>query len=885
MTLFHGSIRKKLVMLVLLSTAPVFFVLIGTEWANRQKAVAEAQKEAAQFLSGFTEVQYRVAESTRALLKTISTIPEIRNGDIEKSRGILSTLLAANPIYTNVILLNIKGDVIAAGKDHEKARHLSFSDRKQFKDAIRYKNFSTGEFILGKSTKKPIFPFGMPVFSDQGRLNGAIIIGVNLSHYAEMYERVPYPGNSFFGICDHNGLRLFRYPYSQIISLGQPIKKNVYEAALAANAAGSMTASGSDGLTRIVVFEPVRLEDGAPPYMYMFLGYDSTLIRAKADAILYRMAGSAAMSLTLALAIAWGVGGSSIARHMENLAQIAYRFAHGEKTSTSGIDYKDGEIGGLAKSFDNMVEMLRKRERAHADALEQLRVSEQRFRELIEGVSAISIQGYDEQRRVTFWNSAAETIYGYTKQEAMGNRLEDLIIPPPMRSDVKKLHRQWIEKGIKIPASELTLMDKFGKDVPVFSSHVLHDTLEGKEMFCIDIDLKPLKESEAARQTLLDQLRQSQKMEALGTLSGGIAHDFNNILSPILGYSEVLLDEMSQQSPGLRENIEQIHASALRARQLVQQILTFSRQEKSEYRPTRIQSIAKEVIVLLGSTLPRNIEIRERIDPNCPAINANPIQVHQVLMNLATNASHAMEDTGGILEICLEKYNMPPVGPLEIHPGPGVCLTVSDTGSGMEPELIEQIFDPFFTTKEQGKGTGMGLSVIHGIVRQMDGHITVDSTPAVGTQFVLYFPLLGANESDDALPETRETRQLTGTESILLIDDEPAILKLEQQFLEKLGYCVRSCLTPSEALDIFQASPRQFDLVITDMSMPKISGDVLASKILDIRQDIGIILCTGFNDKVTPDIAQKIGIKKVLLKPLSMKVFSKEVRDVLDEIY
>jgi len=886
MTLFHGSIRKKLVVLVLLATAPVFIVLIGTKLSNRQNAVVNAQKEAAQLLTGFTEVQYRVTEATRTLLKTIATIPEVKSGNVERSRVILSTLLEANPIYTNAILVDISGDVIAAGKGHENARHLNFANRKQFKDAIRLKKFSSGEFTVGKATMKSIFPFGMPVTDDHGQPKGAIIIGVNLSHYADLYERAVYPGNVFFGICDHKGVRLFRYPYSESTPVGSPIKDTVYNAARDAGSTGKMMALTSDGQKRIIVFEPIRLEPDAAAYMYMFMGYDYTLIEARANAILYRVTGSAVVSLALALAIAWFVGGSGIARRMENLAQITRRFTRGEKTVASQIDYTDGEIGGLAKSFDNMVTMLDQREEERSNALERLRVSEQRFRELIEGVSAISIQGYDEQLRVTFWNSASEALYGYTREEAMGRPLVELIIPAPMRQEVKKMHRQWVEQGIKIPASELTLIDKLGNDVPVFSSHVLHDTLEGKEMFCIDIDLRPLKQSEADRQVLMDRLRQSQKMEALGTLSGGIAHDFNNILSPILGYCELLLDDICPDRSDFRENLEQIHASALRAKQLVQQILTFSRQEKSEYRPTRIQSIAKEVIVLLRSTIPRNIEIKARIDEDCPAISADPIQIHQVLMNLATNASHAMADAGGELEISLKKYHLAQADAerMETAQGPGICLVVSDTGSGIRPELIEKIFDPFFTTKEKGKGTGMGLSVVHGIVKQMDGSIRVNSRPGHGTQFAIYFPVVPENRPDRNLPLPEDAPQTGGEESILLVDDEPAILKLEQQFLEKLGYKIRACTNPLDALDLFRIAPDRFDLVITDMSMPKLSGDALALKFQEIRSDIGIMLCTGFNDKITPEIAGRVGIQKVLMKPLSMKTLSREVRTVLDKL-
>ncbi|CCK80539.1 PAS domain-containing hybrid sensor histidine kinase/response regulator [Desulfobacula toluolica] len=517
-----------------------------------------------------------------------------------------------------------------------------------------------------------------------------------------------------------------------------------------------------------------------------------------------------------------------------------------------------------------------------------LKNSERRFRKIIEEVSEISIQGYDEKRRVTFWNRFSEKLYGYTKEEALGKKLEDLVIPPAMKNEVKRLHGLWIEKDEKIPAGELVLVDKFGNDVPVFSSHVMNSTQAGKEMFCIDIDLTAVKQSEAERERLQAQLRQSQKMEAIGTLAGGIAHDFNNILFPILGHAEILLTDMPENSQ-FRESINEIHDSAKRAADLVKQILTFSRQESAELKSIKIQHIVKEVLKLLRSIIPSTIEIRQNIDNMCGAVKADPTQLHQIIMNLTTNAYHAMEKTGGVLTISLKRIESEDAGPInsgkqensEIKSGSYVCLTIKDTGVGIQQNIIEKIFDPFFTTKKKGKGTGLGLAIVHGIVTEMGGTVKVYSEPGKGTEFKAFFP-----EEKKIFENRRIQIPLSsiqgGTERILLVDDEAAIIAFEKKVLTRMGYQVTSLTSSVEALEVFRAAPNEFDLVISDVAMPILSGDRLASELIKIRPDIPILICTGFSETITQKNVEELGGKGLLMKPVGMKDLAQAIRNILD---
>ncbi|MCP4020266.1 MAG: response regulator, partial [Desulfobacteraceae bacterium] len=379
-----------------------------------------------------------------------------------------------------------------------------------------------------------------------------------------------------------------------------------------------------------------------------------------------------------------------------------------------------------------------------------------------------------------------------------------------------------------------------------------------------------------------EELRQAHKIESIGTLAGGIAHDFNNILFPIVGYTEMLIEDVPEDSP-FRQSLNEIHAGALRAKELVKQILTFSRQESRELKLMKMQPIIKEVLKLIRSAIPTTIDVQQDIHADCGVIKADPTQIHQIIMNLATNAYHSMEETGGVLKVSLkeiefEKLNL--INP-DMTPGKYACLTVSDTGTGMDKDLTEKIFDPFFTTKEKGKGTGMGLSVVHGIVKSIKGNIHVRSEPGKGTEFNVCLPLQKRVSEKQASDLTIEIQK--GTESILLIDDEKSIITMEKYMLERLGYNVTSLTNSIEALQVFRDNPNKFDVIITDMAMPNLPGDKLAVKLRQIRPDIPVLLCTGFNENISREKAASLGIKGFLLKPIIMKDLFKKIREVLDE--
>ena len=378
------------------------------------------------------------------------------------------------------------------------------------------------------------------------------------------------------------------------------------------------------------------------------------------------------------------------------------------------------------------------------------------------------------------------------------------------------------------------------------------------------------------------QLQQAQKMEAIGTLAGGIAHDFNNILAVIVGCTELSLLQIPKESRTCRHLTEVLKAGE-RATELVQQILTFSRKREIERKPLRLGSLCKEVLKMLRSSLPSTVEIRQDISSHTGVALVDATQIHQVLMNLCTNAAHAMREKGGILRVSLANVDLgeddPAAGPGH-GPRPYVRLTVSDTGHGMSQDVLDRMFDPYFTSKKPGEGTGLGLAVVHGIVESYGGFMRVHSAPGQGATFHVFIPRIedmSGEEGAEVAPALPR-----GSESILLVDDEEPFIRVCRELLVYLGYQVDATTSSTEALKVFKMQPHKYDLVITDHIMPGLIGTELAQELLRIRPDIPVILCTGFSDSMAQENANCLGVRSLIMKPLVAHALAEKVREVLD---
>lgn len=398
------------------------------------------------------------------------------------------------------------------------------------------------------------------------------------------------------------------------------------------------------------------------------------------------------------------------------------------------------------------------------------------------------------------------------------------------------------------------------------------------------MDITDRKRSEAEEERLKAQLSQTQKVETIGTFAGGIAHDFNNILAAIFGYAELALVEANRPDlDKVRKNLNGVLQAGKRAKDLVTQILSFSRHDEMEYKPIMLYSTIKESLRMLRAIIPESIEFRQNLHSSGMVL-ADPIQIHQLMMKLCSNAAQAIGRTEGVVQVSLKDVTVDETAAMQsltLNPGDYVKLTVSDTGHGMTPEVMARIFEPYFTTKGIGSGSGLGLSVVQGIVKKHKGAITVESEPGKGTTFNIYLPRVEFKKEPEASPV--EITLLTGTERVLFVDDEPVLVDLAKQALESLGYEVTATTSSTEALEVFKKNPDRFDLVITDMTMPDMMGDRLAQRILEARHDIPIILCSGYGEHISTKKLKGIGIHEYIMKPFVLSDLAKTIRKSLDK--
>jgi len=483
----------------------------------------------------------------------------------------------------------------------------------------------------------------------------------------------------------------------------------------------------------------------------------------------------------------------------------------------------------------------------------------------------------DKNGIVVSFNRAAEHLFGYTSDEVIGENVA-MLMPAPYRES----HDGYIANYLRTnkpkiigKGREVQAMRKDGSTFPFFLS-VSREVRVGERCFFIGLirDLTHEKQVEA-------QLRQAQKMESMGTLAGGIAHDFNNILGGVIAYAELMLED-AEKGSYLEDDLIEMLNGCNRARDLVQQILTFSRQDKPKREPLYLNPIIKESLKLMRASIPSTIEIRRNIDNNLPPVVADVTQIHQVMMNLCANAHYAMREEGGILEVRLEETEIeggPEHVSLGLPSGRYVVLTVSDTGIGMDEETRTRIFEPFFTTKSVGEGTGMGLSVVHGIVKNHGGEISVESTRGEGTSFHVYFPVWAESEpSGDA--SGRDIAE--GSGQVMLVDDDQFLLKAQRRILERHGYKVATFADGEAAFEAFRRNPGHFDIILTDQTMPNMTGMDLARAMLDICPQLPIILTTGFSDTINPERVHAAGIRELLMKPVPKETLLTTLRELLE---
>ena len=544
--------------------------------------------------------------------------------------------------------------------------------------------------------------------------------------------------------------------------------------------------------------------------------------------------------------------------------------------SSAPIDIRNGSAGVTFSALDITGQ------KKMIEQLQEDRDREQMFLDIAE----VMFLALDKEGKVDLINKKGCEILGYPETDILGKSWFDHFMPEGYREKVKNGFRRLMAEEIEsVEYFESAVLTKEGEQRYVDWHNTLLKDKTGAIVgtFSSGEDITERKKAKEKSLELQIQLQQAQKMKAIGTLADGIAHDFNNILMPMLIQTEMVLESFPEDSPWIF-SLEEILNSGKRARDLVKQILKFSRQNEEQKAYLKLRFVIEDCLKLLRSSLPSTIEIRLNMEnkSEMDTIYADVTQIQQVLMNLCTNAYHAMWDKGGILEISLATLNIDSdfEAPIpDLSPGIYHRLSVRDTGHGMEKQIMERIFDPYFTTKEKGEGTGLGLSVVHGIVKSHRGAILVDSKPGEGAVFHVFLPVV---EREEKMEATSSVAMPKGNERVLFVDDEPATANVIKTVLERLGYTVKIKTNSLEALDVFRADPYGLDLVITDMTMPHMTGKELASQIMGIRQDIPVILCSGFSEQMNEEKAVKLGIRAFVMKPVVRSELAQIIRNVLD---
>jgi PAS domain S-box-containing protein len=632
-------------------------------------------------------------------------------------------------------------------------------------------------------------------------------------------------------------------------------------------------------LTKIFIVEDEGIVAADIKQLLLNLGYDVVGVVSTGEQAIEKIEENPINLILMDISLEGEMDGIEAAKRIQRRLDvpIIYLTAHSDKKTLERAKVTD-PFGYIVKPFDKptlhtSIEMAIYKHRMK----KKLEEKDETFRNLAENaVAGILIAAADGSH--VYANQRAVELTGYTPSQLL-----DLCLPEFIAADENcKNKENRLDETYFPKRCEITI-NREDKGTVTLEMTGTKTSLHGQPAVLMMLhDVTLLKQAEAERDRLLAQSEHARKMEAMGTLANGVAHHINNILTIILGFTELAMSELSKESHTY-SRLKKVIQGSLRARDVVQQILTFSNPDVKDRQPVRIGPIIAESLRLLWSSVPSTIDIRENITVKSDVVLADPSQINQVLITLCSNAIDAMKEQGGILEVILEEVDLneaAAVPDLDLQPGHFLKLTVGDTGHGMTPEVMKRVFEPFFTTRAIGECTGMGLAVVHGIVKNHGGAVTVQSEPGKGTIFQVYLPK-SEKEVERGMDVTG--RSPGGHERILFVDDEMLVVETVKEMLDRLGYRVTAKTGSVDALELFKREAERFDLVITDLIMPKLTGLEMAKEILKIKPGIPLMIFTGFSEQINEKEAKAIGIGAVLKKPLLMRELAQKIRNVLDK--
>jgi PAS domain S-box-containing protein len=716
-------------LLVFLAVLPALGIILYTGLETRRNTLAEARRDLSHLMEQLVSAQEHLADKSRYMFETLAELPEVHNLDPAACNRLFDSLLRRMPYYANVFSMDTKGNVIASGVPF---KAVNASDRKYFREAVETRGFSVGEYAISRTTGKSSLHFAYPVYNKDRDLLTVIGAAFDIQHFEMTYARQGMPKDSVLLITDHAGVVLHdsRHPSGGGTVTGEA---KMLEALKNPGREGMFNARLSDGVQRLFAYRKLRLSPSMPPYLLVAVGIPETHIFGGPRDILTRNLLFLGIATLLAAAAAWILGNFVIVDRIKALVAVSQQFGNGDLSARAGLHHSGGELGVLAKSFDEMAESVERDISERKLTQEALRHSEERYRQVVENASDaifVAKNGF-----ITFTNPRLTEKTGYSPEEIAAVPFTRFIHPED-REMVADRHRKRLQGQAPPSSYPFRILTKSGEMLWVEIASVLVNW-EGEPAtlnFLRDI---------THQKNLEGQLIHSQKMEAVGALAGGIAHDFNNLLQAISGFAALVLLDMPDDDRR-RSHLLNIEKATGRASDLVRGLLAFSRREDSPQVPLDLNEAAASAVELLRRAVPKTIRVEARFSPGLRQVRGAAAQIEHAIMNLGTNARDAMPQ-GGVISVETDRCQISaddPRQPDDAVPGSYVVLRVKDTGVGMDAGTMNRMFDPFFTTKEVGAGSGLGLSAVYGIVKSHNGWIRCESEPGKGACFEILFPAL-----------------------------------------------------------------------------------------------------------------------------------------------
>jgi PAS domain S-box-containing protein len=878
---FSWSIRTHLLILVTLATLPSLALVLHTGRELRSQAMEEAKTRTLRIERAVAFHQDRVTESTRQLLLTLANLPIISDRNAAQCTILLRNLLKQNPSCANLLIADTRGEIFASGLP---IARISISDRQYFRDALTSRDFTMGNFALSRSAGKPVIHFASPVMDERGRIRAVIVAAFDLSYYGRILSEAKLPPGSALALTDSLGTRLYRYPETERYFGASDLPEMIRRMS-GPEEEGTFIAPGIDGVVRLYAYRRINL-DHKGPFVFIRVGIPADAVVAEANSALTRNLVMMVIAMILALLVAWFLGNFFFVRRLIRLVAASSRLGRGEMNTRSGLRHADGEIGRLAKSFDEMAAALETRESERMQAEEALMESEKRLKLVIQG-SNDGFWDWDMKTGEVRHSDRWAEMLGYSPEEIVPSvhSWKTLVHPDdmPAAMQVFREHLDGVRSQYRI---EYRMRNKSGDWQWILDrGKVVEWDSNGAplRMSGTATDITELKRAEEEMKSLEGELLQAQKMEAIGRFAGGIAHDFSNILTAIVGYATLLSTKVEKDELS-RGYAEQILSATEKGACLTRSILSFSRKQSTKQEPVSLNELLFQLEKLLARLIGEDVELRTVLSPKNPVVMADGCQIEQVLMNLATNARDAMPG-GGIFSILSDVLELDSES-AAVHglesPGRYGVLMVSDTGIGMDNETREKIFEPFFTTKEVGKGTGLGLAMVYGIIKQHGGHINVSSRPGQGTSFTIYIPVHEGIPLQKGMGEADIV--FGGSETILLAEDDDMIRGLYGKLLEKKGYRVIAASDGEEAVRKFREHGSGILLIILDLILPKLNGLEVFARISEIKPGIKAIFMSGYPVDTLAEKWLWEGKPEFLTKPIHPATLMRTVRKNLDSL-